>query len=135
MTQRARGFTVIELMVVVLVIAVLMAIAIPSYQAYVARGHVAEAKSYLMDLAQHEQTYLLDNRDYGDVSSLVAVPADVTNDYTVTITTPDTSRTIRPNFLIQAVPKSGTLPARYGNDTLTIDESGKKTPSSGNNAW
>ncbi|WP_399679300.1 type IV pilin protein [Xenophilus sp.] len=49
---RARGFTLIEVMIVVAVVAILAAIALPSYQEYVRRGHRAEARAGLMQAAQ-----------------------------------------------------------------------------------
>lgn len=55
-----RGFTLIEVMIVVAVIGVLSAIAYPSYTAYVLRSHRAEAKNYLQSVAQRlEQNYSL----------------------------------------------------------------------------
>lgn len=47
LSQRWRGFTLIELMIVVAIGSILMAIAMPSYQAYVARGRRADAKAGL----------------------------------------------------------------------------------------
>lgn len=56
----ARGFTLIELMITVAVIAVLAAIALPSYNQYVLRSHRAEAKNTLLTIAQRlEQNYTL----------------------------------------------------------------------------
>jgi len=49
---RPRGFTLIEVMIVVVVVAVLAAIALPGYQEYVRRGHRAEARAGLMQAAQ-----------------------------------------------------------------------------------
>ena len=60
----ARGFTLIELMITVTVIAVLTAIALPSYTDYVTRSKLAEAYAHLADLrVKMEQSYL-DNRRY-----------------------------------------------------------------------
>ena len=50
--SKARGFTLIELMIVVVVAAILMAIAIPNYTAYVNRSHRAHAKAALLKIAQ-----------------------------------------------------------------------------------
>lgn len=56
----ASGFTLIEVMIVVGVIGLLAAIALPNYSAYVMRSHRAEAKNYLQALAQRlEQNYSL----------------------------------------------------------------------------
>lgn len=62
--RSARGFTLIELMITVAVIAVLSAIALPSYTDYVTRSKFAEAYAHLADLrVKMEQSYL-DNRRY-----------------------------------------------------------------------
>jgi len=62
--RSARGFTLIELMITVAVIAVLTAIALPSYTDYVTRSKFAEAYAHLADLrVKMEQSYL-DNRRY-----------------------------------------------------------------------
>ena len=50
--HRFRGFTLIEVMIAVAVVAILTAIALPSYREYIARGHRAEARAGLMQAAQ-----------------------------------------------------------------------------------
>lgn len=59
-----RGFTLIELMVVVAIIAILASIAMPAYDDYVKRGKAAEATSTLADLRVKIEQYYQDNRTY-----------------------------------------------------------------------
>ncbi len=67
--QRNRGFTLIELMIVVAVIAILSAIAIPAYTGYVTRSKLTEAFSNLSSMSVAMQQYYQDNRTYADVTS------------------------------------------------------------------
>ena len=62
--RRQQGFTIIELMIVVVVIAVLSAIALPSYTDYVTRSKFAEAYAHLADLRVKMEQYYLDNKRY-----------------------------------------------------------------------
>ncbi len=82
-SRRHRGFTLIELMVVVAVVAVLTMIAYPSYQNYVVRANRSQAQQFLMDIAQREEQFRLDQgqytADFGDLR--MTVPAPVANYY------------------------------------------------------
>lgn len=64
-----KGFTLIELMIVVAIIAILSAIAIPSYTDYVRRGKITEAISGLSDLKVRLEQYFQDNRKYSTDSN------------------------------------------------------------------
>ncbi|TMK72695.1 MAG: type IV pilin protein [Actinobacteria bacterium] len=126
--RAAGGFSLIELMVTVAIVAILLGIAVPSYSLYMKRSRRGEAESALMDIAQREQTYLLDQRAYADLATLnPSVSSDVTSYYTVAIAPPGATP---PTFTVTATPKAGT--AQAGDYTLTIDNTGAKTPT---NVW
>lgn len=74
--KRTKGFTLIELMIVVAIIGILSAIAIPAYTDYVTRAKIPEATSTLADLRVKMEQYYLDNRTYPTVGCVVypAVP-------------------------------------------------------------
>lgn len=59
-----RGFTLIEVMVVVAIVGILAGIAYPSYMDQVRKGNRAKAQAFLMDLAQRQQNYLIVRRRY-----------------------------------------------------------------------
>ncbi len=68
--KSSSGFTLIELMVVVVIVAVLTLVAYPAYQSFVVKANRAEAKSYLMDVAQMQQLYFNDSRTYADTDAI-----------------------------------------------------------------
>ncbi len=78
--RRDGGFTLIELMIVVAVVAILAAVALPSYQESVARGNRAEARAVLLQAAQWMERHYTENNRYdkfvnGDVVSTASLPA------------------------------------------------------------
>jgi type IV pilus assembly protein PilE len=78
-TSNSRGFTLIEVMIVVAIIGVLASIAIPSYQQYVMRGNRAEAKNALLALAQRlEQNYTLSGSYATDQAAAAINAATIT---------------------------------------------------------
>ena len=62
--NRPRGFTLIELMIVVVIVAILAAIAIPSYSDYVRRSRITEAVAVLSGMRVKMEQYFQDNRTY-----------------------------------------------------------------------
>ena len=126
--NRQRGFTLIELMVVVAIIGILASIAYPAYGNYVIKGNRSAAQSYMLELAQAQAQYFADNREYaGSVGALsMTTPQAVSLKYDSTITTSEGP----PGFLITATPKIGTSQA--SDPALKINNSGTKTPA---NKW
>lgn len=124
-----RGFTLIEMMIVVAIVGILTAIAYPSYISYVVRSNRSAAQGYMQEVSNLQQRYLLDARAYA--ASLAALnataPSNVSSHYSIT-TAPKASTT-PPGFTVTATPIGSQLARDTACGTLTVDESGAKTAS------
>jgi type IV pilus assembly protein PilE len=79
---QAKGFTLIELMIVVAIIGVLAGIAIPSYNEYLVKGRIVEAVSALSSMQVKMEQHFLDARDYSSActaTSMAPKPVDTSN--------------------------------------------------------
>lgn len=126
--MKRKGFTLIELMVTVAVIGILAAIAYPSYTQYLIRGTRGAAESFMLDVSNKQEQYLLDARTYTAIANNAAfstlglsVPPEVSGFYNLSVTGASTTA-----YTIQAVPIAGTRQASDG--TLTLDAAGNKLP-------
>src|SRR5262245_24485112 len=119
---KRSGFSLIELMVALAIIAILAAIAVPSYRQYVIRSHRRAAQTSLMDIASRQQQYFLANRAYASPSDLgYVLPTEVDEYYDFDI---DTDAGPPPNFTITFTPQGG----QAGDGDLTLNSEGVKTP-------
>ncbi|HET8748002.1 MAG TPA: type IV pilin protein [Ramlibacter sp.] len=64
MDRRTSGFTLIELMITVAIVAILGAIALPSYRSYITRGRIPEATTALANKRVQMEQFFQDNRTY-----------------------------------------------------------------------
>jgi type IV pilus assembly protein PilE len=122
--QRSRGFTLIELMVACAIVAILAAVAYPSYLSHVRKSARASAKAQMMDIANREQQFLLANRAYADAAALQASgynpPSDVSAKYSYSVAVASTP----PAFTITFTPYGGQAP----DGTLTLSSDGTRAP-------
>jgi type IV pilus assembly protein PilE len=88
--SRSTGFTLIELMITVGIVAILTAIAYPSYRNYVIRGQFADATNGLAAMRANMERYFQDNRTYAAVGIFIppcqAVPTPTSGKFTITCT-------------------------------------------------
>jgi len=73
------GFTLIEVMIVVVIVAILAGIALPAYSSYVLRGKIVEATNDLSSIRAAMEQYYQDNRTYQDVSATILSPCNPAN--------------------------------------------------------
>lgn len=131
MKNRHRGFSLMELLVVVCIIGILAGIAIPQYGDMVARGRRALAKSVLQEQAQFMERYYTQNGRYtSDAAGTTMVTlnpsAEATDFYTFSF---DTGATDAQKFLLKAVPINAQANDRCG--TLTLTNTGMKNITGG----
>jgi type IV pilus assembly protein PilE len=94
--KKLLGFTLIELMIVVAIIAILSAISWPAYLNYVKRGNRGEGRAHLLDTAAILERYYSDNNVYATADNAFAPAVNTTTEtgkYNITITTAGTYQT------------------------------------------
>lgn len=116
------GFSLIELMITIAIVGILASVAYPSYTQYVKRAARAEAMATLLDAANKQEQYFVDNRVYTTDLSLLGVAATTENGYfkLSAIVTGNT-------FSITATADAGPVKGDLACATLSINEIGVKS--------
>ncbi len=120
---KKRGFTLIELMIVVAIIGILAMIAIPSYDKYVIRANRSSAKQFMLQVASRQEQYMLDARQYATSFSQLSVtaPTDIANRYTFSLAACASPCT---TFTVTAT----AIGSQVSDGNLTLDNTGNKQP-------
>lgn len=138
--KKQKGFTLIEVMIVVVIVAILAAVAIPSYQDSVRKTRRADAKEALTRIAALQERYFFTNNSYGTLAQLGVGSTSQEGHYTVAMVAPTASLNGSPIwcgateatkyacFRITAT-SAGAQASDSECNQLSIDHVGKKTAS------
>ena len=129
-TDKQSGFTLMELMIVVAVVGIITAIALPSYQNYTRTAKRTDAHQGLTTLAQLQERFFTENNTYATTVAALGGVADSNDDFwTLSVAAANAS-----SYTLSAAPKS---PHTDGDClTITLDSTGTRasTPA-GNDCW
>ncbi len=125
MNKRQAGFTLIELMIAVVVIGILTAIALPSYNGYVMRARLAEAFTGLAGAQPRLEQHWSNTRSYAGFDTVAGLMPPNTQNFTFSLTTGTASA-----YTLTATGRNAAA-----NFIFTIDQSGNRVTSRVPSGW
>jgi len=124
----ARGFTMLEVMIVVAIVGILAAIALPNYADYIKRGKIMEATTALSDARQRTEQQFLDTRTYANCDVVTQDAAKQVKAFTL-LCTPANNNT---GYAITA---TGVAAEGMNGFSYTVDNTGAKSSTITASGW
>jgi type IV pilus assembly protein PilE len=122
--KKQAGFTLVELVIAMVIVAILASIALPSYRDSVRKSERRAAQAAMMQIANLQHQYFVSNRAYGTKDDLgYELPPEVSGKYTLTIQLSEEG--LPPAFTIKMT-AADAKEASYG--VLSLDSAGEKKP-------
>ena len=146
--SRETGFTLVELMIVVVIATILVSVAIPAYTSQTRKSRRTEAKTAVLDLASREERYFSTNNQYTNdptllgyapVGSGAVFPQSTGTYYQITVTVPDPAWAGGgPSYIVTATPSAGSPQLQDAQCTaFNVTQTGSQTATGtlGNACW
>jgi type IV pilus assembly protein PilE len=118
---KKRGYTLIEIMIVIAIVAILVALALPGYGHFVRKARRADAQTDILHFVGVAQRDFTEENSYVNSKSLKPTDGDF---YVFSFPDGDPTQSA---YKIQAAPKSGTSQVDDACGTMMITETGLKT--------
>ncbi|MBX2858514.1 MAG: type IV pilin protein [Cellvibrionaceae bacterium] len=128
MQNTQRGFSLIELIIAVAIVAILAGIALPSFQSSAEKGRRSDGQAALLDAASKMESYFYTNKTYTTDMTALGFTADPANSsegyYALEVAAATSSCPISSCFKLQATAQG----AQVNDGNLSLASSGEKLP-------